>query len=87
MSGPCRRAIRNFISPPISSRILIVIDRFGNDYDWKANYAAVLRSFPVNTDDETTAQQIISEVDALCEKGHITMEEMREYDFLWGRSD
>ncbi|MDA2937554.1 hypothetical protein MYX75_04740 [Acidobacteria bacterium AH-259-A15] len=61
--------------------------RFGDNYDWKASYAAVLRLFPATPDNERKASEIISEIQERHQKGEVTTQEMKEYRLLFGLDD
>jgi hypothetical protein len=58
-------------------------DEFGEYYDWKANYAAVLNTFGTDSQKQM-AKQIIEELEERHQKGEITSNEIAEYRELWG---
>lgn len=57
-------------------------NNFGDNYDWKANYAGVLKTFGTQTE-KKEADKIISELRKRYSKGEITKEEMKDYRQLW----
>jgi hypothetical protein len=57
-------------------------DNFGDNYDWKANYAGVLKTFGTQTEKEE-ADKIISELQQKHSTGEITKDEMQDYQQLW----
>jgi len=58
--------------------------KFGDEYDWKANYAAVLRAFGTESEKQT-ADKIISEIEERAKKEEIDDDQMKEYRELWNR--
>lgn len=57
--------------------------KFGDKYDWKANYAAMLINFGTN-DEKNLARQIISELKQRYAKGEIPSQKMKDYYDLFG---
>lgn len=58
-------------------------DEFGDKYDWKANYAAVLNTFGTESQKEE-AQKIIKQLQERHKNKEIPDKEMGEYNELWG---
>ena len=66
----------------VSREAYLQADNFGDNYDWKANYAGVLKTFGTQTEKEE-AGKIISELQQRHSNGEITKEEMKDYKRLW----
>ena len=60
-------------------------DEFGDKYDWKANYAAVLNAFGTESQ-KKKAKEIIQELRERHKKREITDREMDEYNELWSNT-
>jgi len=56
---------------------------FGEYYDWRANYAAVLNAFGTDSQKQL-AKQIIRELEGRYQQGEIPLDEIEEYRELWG---
>jgi len=66
----------------VSREAYLQANNFGDNCDWKANYAGVLKTFGTQTEKEE-ADKIISELRKRHSKGEITKEEMKDYRQLW----
>ncbi len=61
--------------------------KFGNNYDWKANYGALLKFFGVNSDEKHRGEEIISEIEERHKAGEISEQEIKDYRTLFGTAE